>query len=296
MSTDQGSPPKAFPHPAEPQPPLSLPGTLCTFPVPGCPVSSPVLCTHQAQGLLCSLGPQPHISGVFSFTSTSSWEWLCVTPSGDGRRGWGGGCQHLHCREGCRAPQPSCPQPGPPAGCPGQGPCAEVLGFRAAPSPAFLPSRGLSQPAWPEPPSLSPPCGHLPTDKASLSALGSQGSCGTVGMGGIRAPQTLPGAAFTPAGTRFPELEVRSSLSLQRTQGITEFMPNGITLNSSRGSRFWDFPPSSQMAQEEHLQLLAQMWFPTKQMASTAGLPLPQFLHVQSSLQPPARMHRKARH
>lgn len=51
---------------------------------------------------------------------------------------------------------------------------------------------------------------------------------------------------------------------------------------------------SLQMPQEEQLQLSAQMCFPTNQMASTAGLLLPQFLHVQNSLQSPSKDAREA--
>lgn len=145
---------------------------------PRMPTLQPVL-GHTPRSRGCSAPQDPNITsaGCSPSPSIPSWEWLHLTPSGEGRRGWGEGYQHLHC-----SPSTAAHSPGPLP--PGAGPLCRGFGFQCSPPsciPAF-PGASHSQPGQ-SPPALIPPCGHLPTDKASLSALGSEGSCGTVGMG-----------------------------------------------------------------------------------------------------------------
>lgn len=222
--------------------PVSPPGTLRVAlhrAAPGCPASSRFWGTPQVQGLLCSPGPQHHISRGSPSPSISSWEWLYLTRSGGRQEGLGRGLPAPSLQGGLESPpspRPAAHSPGPlPLGA---GPLCRGFGFQGCPPsciPAF-PGASHSQPGQ-SPPALIPPWGHLPTEKVSTGEQRKLWDSGT------KSPPALTATAFTPAVPRFPEPEVRSSLSMQRTQGIVEFMSNGITLNSSRGSRFWDFPP-----------------------------------------------------
>lgn len=159
LSTDQGFPvlnvlpPKAFSHPAEPQPPLPLPRTLRVALHSACPRMpslQPSLGVHtQVQALLCFPGHQPHLTGVFSFTLHFQLGMAVLNSIWGMAGGVGEGATSTfstgRAGEPPPAPAPAAHSPGPPSRSrrpDAQGPCAEVLGFRAVPPPTFLPSRG----------------------------------------------------------------------------------------------------------------------------------------------------------
>lgn len=233
LSTDQGFPvlnvlpPKAFSHPAEPQPPLPLPRTLRVALHSACPRMpslQPSLGVHtQVQALLCFPGHQPHLTGVFSFTLHFQLGMAVLNSIWGMAGGVGeGATSTFSTGKAGEPPQPQHRLPTarglPPAVAgrmPRAGPLCRGFGFQGGP-PAHIsafPGASCSQPGQ-SPPALIPPCGHLPTDKGSLLTLESEGSCGIVGS---LKPPTLTATGFTPADPGFPELEVRSSPSLQRT-------------------------------------------------------------------------------
>lgn len=91
------------------------------------------------------------------------------------------------------------------------------------------------------PPAPISPCGHLPTDKASLSALGeAKGAVEQRGCGGQKPPHlSLP----LLSQQRVPSLLSWRSDPALLCRGHRESQnPCPMELLSSRGSRFWNFP------------------------------------------------------
>lgn len=148
-----------------------------------------------------------------------------------------------HARVSPPAPAPAARSPEPPARMPRAGPLCRGFGFQGGARIPAAPGNSRSQRGQ-SPPSPDPslwPFAHGQSQPVSTG--GGKGSCGTAGMWGSKAPPPLTATAFTAAGPKFAELEIRSGPSLQRTQGITESVPNGITL--IKGLQILGLPPAS---------------------------------------------------
>lgn len=178
---------------------------------------------------------------------------------------------------------------------PRAGPLCRGFGF-----PAFLPPRELSQPAWPEPPQpRSLLVAICPRTKPACQHWGSKGSCGTAGMWGSKASPPLTATAFTAAGPKFAELEIRSGPSLQRTQGITESVPNGITL--IKGLQILELPPASatppcRCHRKNIFSFQPRCGFPQIRWQAQLDSCCLSFSMCRTPSSPATRMHRKPRH
>lgn len=158
----------------------------------------------------------------------------------------------------------------------------------------------LSQPAWPEPPQpRSLLVAICPRTKPARQHWGSKGSCGTAGMWGSKAPPPLTATAFTAAGPKFAELEIRSGPSLQRTQGITESVPNGITL--IKGLQILGLPPASatppcRCHRKNIFSFQPRCGFPQIRWQAQLDSCCLSFSMCRTLSSPATRMHRKPRH
>lgn len=86
---------------------------------PGCPASSPDL-VHAPRSRGCSAPRDPNLTSVqcSALPTISSWEWLCLTPSGGWQEGLGSGLPAPSLQGGLQSPPtpaPAAHSPGPPS-------------------------------------------------------------------------------------------------------------------------------------------------------------------------------------